>query len=89
MNKDDISLLLAHIDITASPKRVEDPEDAKLRRFKDKGLFLATMSAVAILFSVSIWVVIFQNDSPKGTLAMNSLVALTTALIAYYVRGKN
>lgn len=65
----------------------EDPEDAKLRRFKDKGLFLATMSA--ILFGVSIWVVIFPLDSPKGILGMNSLVALTTALVAYYVRDKN
>lgn len=85
----DLNIFSKHFDFTLQNKKSESDEDAKLRRFKDKCLFIATLIAIATLFSVCIWVIIFAEDSPKSTLAMNGLIALTTALAAYYVRGKN
>jgi len=39
--------LAAHLDVHIKSKNKEEPEDAKLRRFKDKWLFIATIAAMA------------------------------------------
>lgn len=69
-------------------KEKEDPEDAKLRRFKTKWLFIAALIAMALLFCICIGVLIFKKDSLYTGIALNSVIALTTGLAGYYVRGK-
>ena len=75
-----------HITINKSPQ--ETQEDAKLRRFKDKSLLIATLIAFAIMYVVCIVImVLLPNSSYVGT-ALNGVIGLTLALAGYYVRGK-
>lgn len=63
----------------------EHQDDALLRRFKDKWLFLVTLFALIglVLF------IAFHSDSPHIGIAMSSGMGLVMALAGYYVRGKN
>ncbi len=66
----------------------EQPEDAKLRRWKDKCLFIVTLTSISIVFLICIGLLIFNQNSPYAGIALNAVIALTTALAGYYVRGK-
>ena len=49
MNIEDIGVVLQHMNLKIESKRpAEEPEDAKLRRFKERWLFIATLIALAI-----------------------------------------
>lgn len=87
MNIDDISKILSHIDLKAESKKIEDHEDAKLRRFKKKWLFISTLIALVIVFGICIIFLILKPDSPYMGIALNGVIGLTMALAAYYVRG--
>lgn len=85
VNLDDLA---KHFNVTIDSKKPEDPKDAELRRFKDRLLFIATMIAFAIMYSVCIFLIVLQpNTSYIGT-ALNGVIGLTLALAGYYVRGK-
>ena len=75
-----------HISITKNPQ--EAHEDAKLRRFKDKCLFLAALVAVAIVFGICICFLTFRPESPHVGTTLNGTIGLAMGLIGYYVRGK-
>ncbi len=77
-----------HFDVTITPKKSEDPEDAKIRRFKDKWLFIAMLVAFAIMFMACIYILVFVSNSPYTGTALNGIIGLTMALAGYYVRGK-
>ena len=86
MNLDDFKHLLSHLDIKAESKKPsEDPHDAKLRRFKDKWLFIATLIGIAIVFGTCIGFLLLKQDSQY---TLNGVIGLALALAGYYVRGK-
>lgn len=78
--------LAAHLDVHIKSKNREEPEDAKLRRFKDKWLFIATIIAIAVVFIVCIALMILKSGF--SGIALNGIIGLTMALAGYYVRGK-
>lgn len=83
MNLDDFKQLLSHLDIKAESKKpTEDPHDAKLRRFKDQWLFIATVFGTCIGF------LLLKQDSQYTGIALNGIIGLAMALAGYYVRGK-
>lgn len=75
-------------DVQIKSRGKEEPQDAHLRRFKDKWLFIATLIAITIVFCICIGVLIFKQDSPSTAIALNGVIGLTLALAGYYVRGK-
>ena len=88
MDAQDLKLLFEVIDVKAQSKTNEHPEDAKLRRFKDKWLFIATLIAIAIVFGTCIGFLLLKQDSPYTGIAMNGVIGLAMALVGYYVRGR-
>ena len=89
MKIDDFALLLQHVDIKAESKRpIESTEDAKLRRFKEKWLFIATLIAMAIVFGACVGFLILKPESTYTGIALNGVIGLTLALTGYYVRGR-
>ena len=90
MNLDDFKHLLSHLDVKAESKKPsEDPHDAKLRRFKDKWLFVATLVAIMIVFLTCLGFLTLQQNSPYTGIALNGVIGLGMALAGYYVRGKS
>ena len=85
INLDDLA---KHFNISMDSKKPEDPKDSDLRRFKDRYLFIATLVAFAVMFTVCVAVMILQADSPYAGTALNGVIGLTMALAGYYVRGK-
>ena len=81
--------IATHLDVHIKSKQKEDPNDAKLRRFKDKWLFIATIIAIAIMYFVCIWLLIMKPDSSYPGIALNGIIGITMALAGYYVRGKS
>jgi hypothetical protein len=77
-----------HYDITIAPKKIESADDAKLRRFKDKYLFVATLLAIAMVFIVCACFILLKPDSTYTGIAMNGVFGLTMLMAGYYVRGK-
>ncbi len=89
MKIEDIGVVLQHMNLKFESKvPAEDPEDGKLRRFKDKWLFIATLLALAMVFSVCISFLIFKSDTVYTGIALNGVIGLAMALAGYYVRGK-
>lgn len=89
MSIDDINAILQHVNLKfESKKPAEDPEDAKLRRFKERWLFVATLVALAIVFSTCIAFPTLKPDSVYTGIALNGVIGLAMALAGYYVRGK-
>lgn len=81
MNLDDFKQLLSHLDIKAESKKPsEDPYDAKLRRFKDKWLFIATLIAIAIVFSVCIGFLLLKQDSQYTGIGLNGIMGVITGM---------
>lgn len=80
--------LVQDFNISIYSKKPEDPEDAALRRFKDRILFIATMIAFAIMYAVCILFMTLQPNSQYIGGALNGVTGLTLALAGYYVRGK-
>ena len=66
--------------LSLTPKHVEDPEDAKQRRFKDKWLFIATLIALAIMYLICIYILIIKEASPYTGTALNGVIGLTLAI---------
>ncbi len=91
MNIDDISVIFQHMDLKIESKRpIEDPQDARLRRFKDRWLFIATLIVITVALCVCIgFLIIASPDSPHAGIALNGIIGLTMALAGYYVRGKS
>jgi hypothetical protein len=77
-----------NFDLSLIPKKNEDPEDAKIRRFKDKWLFISMLLAFGVMFAVCIYILVFIPNSPHTGTALNGIIGLTMALAGYYVRGK-
>lgn len=98
MQSDNNSLPKAALDAFAETKNLrikiesvddEHQDDALLRRFKDKWLFLVTLLLILGLFIGLTLFVVFRPDSPQASLAINSGAGLVMALAGYYVRGKS
>lgn len=89
MDVQDLKFLFEVIDVKAQSKSTEDPNDANLRRFKDKWLFIVTL--ILILFSFIGWgfFIALRPDSPQLGIVLNGGFGLVMALAGYYVRGKN
>jgi hypothetical protein len=77
------------VTITKSPQ--EKAEDAKLRRFKERWLFITTLFVVMGMFVVcGAFVFLTFNDNSEYTgIALNGVIAIALALAGYYVRGKS
>lgn len=78
-----------HLDVHIKSKFKETLPDAKLRRFKEKWLFIATLVALTIVFSVCIAFLALRPESAYTGIALNGIIGLAMALAGYYVRGKN
>jgi hypothetical protein len=80
--------LLEIMDVKAQSRVTEHEDDAKLRRFKDKWLFMMTM--IVILFSFAGWIlfIAMRPDSPHLALVLNGGFGLVMGLCGYYVRAK-
>lgn len=78
-----------NFDIFIKSKNRENPEDAKVRRFKDISLFIITMMAIVAAIFVCAFIIIFKSQSSYAGIALNGLVGVTMALSGYYVRGKS
>ena len=74
-----------HISISKYPQ--ESTEDATLRRFKDKNLFIASLIALALVFIICIVFLIFNKNSVYEGIALNGVIGLALALVGYYARG--
>jgi hypothetical protein len=79
---------LNQFNFTAEFKNLEAHEDARLRRFKDKWLFIMTLIALGLMFFTCIAFLLLKNDSSYTGTALNGIIGLTIALCGYYVRGK-
>ena len=79
--------LAAHLDVHIKSKNKEEPDDAKLRRFKDKWLFVATLAAIGVVFIACIALMVVKSNF--AGIALNGMIGLTMALAGYYVRGKS
>ena len=75
-------------DVQIKSRGKEEPEDAHLRRFKDKWLFISTLTAIAMVFAICIFFLLLKQDSPYAGIALNGVIGLAMALAGYYVRGK-
>ena len=67
----------------------EHQDDALLRRFKDKWLFLITLFLILGAFIGLVLFVILRPDSPQIGMVISSGMSLVMALAGYYVGGKN
>lgn len=76
------------VHITINKNSQEPQEDANLRRFKDKWLFIATLISFAIMFCICIGFLILEPNSSYIGIVLNGIIGLTLALAGYYVRGK-
>jgi hypothetical protein len=81
--------IATHLDVNIKSKQKEDPDDASLRRFKEKWLFITTIVAIAITYFVGFFFLIIKPVSSYSGIALNGIIGLTMALAGYYVRGKN
>jgi hypothetical protein len=88
MDANDLKLLFESIDVRAQSKANELPEDACLRRFKDKWLFLTTLAMILSTVTCLSLFILFRPESSNTGIAWNSLMSLVMALAGYYVRGK-
>ena len=86
---DQFKSILEIFEVKAQSKMIEHPDDARLRRFKDKWLFITTL--VLILFSFVGWglFITLRPDSPQLNIVLNGGFGLVMALSGYYVRGKS
>lgn len=98
MQSENNSLPKAALDAFAETKNLrikiesvhdEHEDDASLRRFKDKWLFLITLLLILGAFIGLVLFVVLRPDSPQAGIAINSGMGLVMALAGYYVRGKN
>ena len=80
--------LAKHFNISMDSKKFEDPKDGELRRFKNKYLFISTIIAFALMFSVCVFVMVAQSNFSYTGTALNGIIGLTMALAGYCVRGK-
>lgn len=87
MDANDLKLLFEVIDVKAQSKKNENQEDAQLRRFKEKWLFLITVSLIPVIIIFCIGFIIVKPDSSYSGIAMNGSIGLVMALSGYYVRG--
>lgn len=80
--------LLKEQDLEFSMKKLspEKNEDAALRRFKDKLLFIATLLIIVSVMLFSMGYVILKPDSTTVGLAFNGLFGLTMLLAGYSVK---
>lgn len=74
--------------IKINSENFEDPNDADLRRFKDKWLFIVTM--ILIMFSFIGWFmfIALNPDSRYLGNVINAGFGLLMALVGYYVGTK-
>lgn len=89
MNNINFRTLKKDFHVAIMSKNPEDPEDAKHRRFKDKWLFISTLIALAIIYSISIFILIWRDNSVLWNVTLNGIIGITLMLSGYYVRGKN
>ena len=84
----DLNAFADKFDLQIRSRGREEPEDAHLRRFKDRWLFIATLIAITTVFGICISFLLLKQDSPYTGIALNGVIGLTMALAGYYVRGK-
>ena len=87
MEANDLRLLFEAINVTAQSKSTEDPDDACLRRFKEKWLFVATLIFIGFAFVVCVLVIFYKKDGAYTGVALNGVIGLASALAGYYARG--
>lgn len=91
MKIEDIGKILSEFHVKAESKINEDPNDATLRRFKEKWLFIITQLLLISVFVICIifTFITFKNNSPYTGIALNGVIGIGLAMAGYYVRGRN
>lgn len=83
---------VSHPDLVVSIKKSpqEKMEDAVLRRFKEKWLFILTIFIIIGMFFICGFFVFlsYKDNSPYTGIALNGVIGIALALAGYYVRGK-
>lgn len=87
----DFNEIHEHYDLLLSSRKKEDENDAKLRRFKDRYLFLATVILLCLGFSVCALIALltFKNNPQLSSTALNGVIGIGLGMAGYYVKGKN
>jgi hypothetical protein len=81
-----ITKIIEHTRFNVQSKSNESEDDAKLRRFREKWLFISTLISIGIMYLCCSYFILFSS---YPEIALNGIMGLTMALIGYYVRGKN
>lgn len=83
--------LMHHPDfsVTLSKSPQEKSEDAKLRRFKEKWLFVTTLFVILVTFGACLAFVFLRENSQHTGAALNGMIGIAFALAGYFVRGKS
>lgn len=89
MDLNNIRLLLESFQIHAQSKIIEDPDDAKHRRFKDKWLLIITSGLLYLTFLLIASFIIFHPDNTNVGIGINALTGIVMGVSGYYIRGKN
>lgn len=63
----------------------ESSEDAGLRRFKEKSIFIVALVLICTFFLICVY---FLFQDPHNTLAGNFAFGIVTGLTGYVLRGK-
>lgn len=86
---DQFKSILEIFEVKAQSKLIEHPDDAKLRRFKDKWLFLVTVGVIIFSFVGWILFIVLRPDSPQLSIVLNGGFGLVMALAGYYIGGRS
>jgi len=84
VNLEALSKSAGPVDVTVSPQ--ETTEDAEHRRWKDKIVFLVSVSALVLVFVACLGVLIFGSQTPdEKKIWAGVLVSLITGLLGYKI----
>lgn len=88
MNLNEFTELFSHSEVgfAISKQKPENPDDAKLRRFKEKWTFVTGCGALVILFLTCVYLAV---TSTNNQLAINTAFSIASGFAGYMLRGKN
>jgi len=80
--------ILDVIEVKAQTRIAENEDDAKLRRFKDKWMFMVTLIVIVVSLAAWILFIALHPDSPHLPIVFNAAFGLVMGLCGYYVKEK-
>jgi hypothetical protein len=72
-------------EVVIKKSKTENSEDAKLRRFKEKYVFMIGLAVICVFFLICVY---FVFQSPSNSIAMSSAFGIVMGFSGYILRGK-